>query len=235
MLLAFFLGLMGSLGHCVGMCSGVMLLLGRRGVTSGWRLIVLQAGRITTYGVLGLVAGALGGALGFVVPGLRQLQGVLALTAAWMAVYLALALLGKVRSPEVMLSGLTRRWGDTMRRLTVLKSEADAQPPMALTAFGLGLIWGLLPCGLVLTALLTAATTGTPLLGALTMLAFGVGTWPTMLGIGWLARRELPKAVQWPRTLAAVVVLAFGVQMTLRGMAAWGVVSHLHLGGVMVW
>ncbi|MFQ5612700.1 MAG: sulfite exporter TauE/SafE family protein, partial [Anaerolineae bacterium] len=60
MLVAFVLGLMGSLGHCLGMCSGMVLLLSRQGVASGWRLLPVHLGRITTYGLLGLVAGGLG-------------------------------------------------------------------------------------------------------------------------------------------------------------------------------
>jgi hypothetical protein len=77
MLLAFLLGLMGSLGHCLGMCGGVTLLLSRRGIASGWRLGLVHLGRITTYAVLGLVAGGLGQTVRLAFPGLRQLQGAL--------------------------------------------------------------------------------------------------------------------------------------------------------------
>jgi hypothetical protein len=47
----------------------------------------------------------------------------------------------------------------------------------------LGLSWGFLPCGLVYTVLLTAASTGQVLTGAFAMLAFGLGTLPSMLGL----------------------------------------------------
>jgi sulfite exporter TauE/SafE len=47
----------------------------------------------------------------------------------------------------------------------------------------LGALWGLVPCGLVYTVLLTAASTANPAGGALTMLAFGAGTLPAMLGL----------------------------------------------------
>ncbi|HBY95244.1 MAG TPA: hypothetical protein DEP84_15050, partial [Chloroflexi bacterium] len=60
MLLAFLLGLAGSLGHCVGMCSGIVLLLNRRGRVTGGRLVLAHLGRITTYSLLGLGAGLLG-------------------------------------------------------------------------------------------------------------------------------------------------------------------------------
>jgi hypothetical protein len=48
---------------------------------------------------------------------------------------------------------------------------------------GLGLCWGFLPCGLVYTVLMTAASTGSSLAGATTMFAFGLGTLPAMLGL----------------------------------------------------
>ena len=103
--------------------------------------------------------------------------------------------------------------------------------------YGLGLLWGLLPCGLVWAALLTAAVAASPVAGALTMIACGLGTWPVGLSVSLAARgpgwalRPSPHL----RSLAAVVILAFGLQMALRGLAAWGLVEHLYLGGLMVW
>ncbi|MCP4419422.1 MAG: hypothetical protein GY805_22640 [Chloroflexi bacterium] len=68
------------------------------------------------------------------------------------------------------------------------------------------------------------------------MLAFGVGTWPLTWGMGLLARRpEWKTAVPHLRLVGALAVVLFGVQMSLRGFAMWGWVSHLHLGNVMIW
>ncbi len=237
MLLAFLLGLTGSLGHCVGMCGGVALLVSRRGVASGWRLLLAHLGRITTYGLLGLTAGALGDTVRVALPGLHQLQGVLALGVAGTAVYLALALLGRVPSPEILLAGLTRRWGRTFQHLTAATTADGARPTTVAPVFAIGLLWGFLPCGLVLTALLTAGVAGSPWHGTLTMLAFGLGTWPALLGVGWLMPVWGRWATRpaWPRQAAAMVVLLFGTQMALRGVATWGWVGHLRLGGVMLW
>lgn len=248
MLAAFLLGLTGSLGHCLGMCSGVALLLSRQGATRGPRLLLAHLGRITSYGFLGSLAGALGYSLtqamhgrsahqDTAIPGLTTWQGVLALITAVFALYMALALIGRAPSPELFFTRLTRWWGRTMRRFTA-KTAGLSEKPGVLTAYLLGLLWGLLPCGLVMAALLTAAVAGTPTQGALTMIAFGLGTWPVTIGMGVIAqsRRADPRlALPWLRYVAAVVVLAFGVQMALRGLAAWGWVNHLHLGGVMLW
>lgn len=253
MLAAFLLGLIGSLGHCVGMCSGILLLIGRQGAVTGRRMLLVHLGRTSAYALLGWIAGAFGysmgvglprlahahamadhagapgSTLGMALPGLRLAQGVLALGVAGMAVYLALALLGRARSPEVYLASLTRRWGRTMLRFSARRDSRG------LELYAIGLLWGLLPCGLVLTGLLTAVAAGSPWPGALTMLAFGLGTWPALLGVGWLARHGLPMAAPWPRHAAALVVLLFGAQMAFRGLAAWGWVNHLYLGNMMVW
>ena len=234
-LFAFLLGLMGSLGHCVGMCGPVVVLLTRRtrhavpGSVPVWSgdVVLLHTGRVVMYATLGWAAGALGQVMGLALPGLQRVQGALALVVAGMAVYMALALMGWVPSPEVYLAGLTRRWGRAVQRLTAV--------PQRQSAFLLGLLWGLLPCGLVITALLAAAAAGTPWGGALTMLAFGLGTWPALLTLGWLTERKPLRARLWTRQAAALVVLLFSTQMALRGLAAWGWVEHFRLGRVMLW
>ena len=244
MVTAFLLGLTGSVGHCVGMCSGVTVILGRRGVTRGWRLLLAHLGRITTYALLGVAVGTLGHSVMAMAPesgahhpanaghsAVAWVQGILALGAAGLAVYMALALLGRVKSPEVYLSSLTGRWGRAMRRLN---AEEGGKVGL-LEPYALGLLWGLLPCGLVLVALLTAAVSHSPWQGGLKMLAFGFGTWPALIGVGWMARANLPSAVRQLRPAAALVVLLFGVQMALRGLAAWGWVEHAQVAGVMLW
>jgi len=235
------------------MCSGVTMLLARRGAAHGWRLLLAHLGRITTYALLGALAGALGYSLTAMaghgmpmghtqaplIPGLSRLQGIIALATAVLAGYMALALLGRAPSPERFFTRLTGRWGQTMRRLTTPVSKPTSAVGELATPLVLGLVWGLLPCGLVLTALLTAAVTGSLWRGAMAMVAFGLGTWPVLLGVGALARaninHRLRLSMPWLRHAAALVVLLFGTQMALRGFAAWGWVNHFHLGGVMVW
>ncbi len=258
MLAAFLLGLAGSFTHCVGMCSGVMLLLGRSRDVTGWRMLLLHGGRITTYAVLGSLAGALGYTLAAaaglhhhgasahdqapVLPSLASWQGALAMAGAVAALYMALALVGRAPSPEIILARVTRWWGSTARRVT-RKSAVTCQAPSGRLArddfqiFLAGLFWGLLPCGLVLAGLLLAAAAGSPWAGALTMLAFGLGTLPIGLGVGWTAGRikPSPRWIARLRPLAAAIILLFGAQMALRGLAAWGWVTHGGIGAMPLW
>ncbi|MFQ5407548.1 MAG: sulfite exporter TauE/SafE family protein [Anaerolineales bacterium] len=229
MFVAFTLGLLGSFGHCLGMCSGVTLLLRRSGI-AGRKLLLAHVGRVTTYALLGLATGAAGQALLRLLPPLRLLQGALGLAAGSAAAYMALALLGWLPSPETFGPALARAWGRAVRRLL---RTGDSSVPVP--AYFVGLAWGLLPCGLVLAALLGAAASATPLMGALTMLAFGLGTWPALFGMAWFARGGYRRAGVWARPLAASMMMVFGVQLALRGMAVWGLVQHIHLGSVMLW
>ncbi|GIV95967.1 MAG: hypothetical protein KatS3mg057_0624 [Herpetosiphonaceae bacterium] len=240
MVVALLLGLVGSLGHCIGMCSLMALVLERRAGIAGRGMLLAHLGRITSYAGLGLGAGTLGSALAgsgghhATAPvWLTLAQGMIALLLALCAVYMALSLTGVTRSPELLLATTTQRW----RRLLQRRLAPSSHPPSPqwLAAYGFGLLWGLLPCGLVMTALLLAAGAGSSLGGAATMLAFGLGTWPALLSVSWLARRQPTRVKLWPRYMAAALVLLFGAQMALRGLASWGWVEHARIGEVMVW
>ena len=125
-------------------------------------------GRICTYSVLGLVfAGViqgasmqLDGALFTVV--LRTLMGVLLIltgVALWLK---SKALVIKFELPF---------WASASRKLSQLQQR---NAPLA--QWYKGLLWGLLPCGLLYGMLLIAATTGTAWRGAVFMFFFGLGT-----------------------------------------------------------
>jgi sulfite exporter TauE/SafE len=216
------------------MCGPVAALLSRRAsVSRSWfSLALLHLGRLSAYSLVGLAAGGIGQAAGLGIPFLHQIQGVLSLLAANLAVYFALSILGWLPSPEKLLSGWVKGWGRVMRSAGV---SALRLPGWAAGAapFGLGAVWGLLPCGMVLAALFTSLTSASATGGALQMLAFGLGTLPALLTVRWLA--GLAWRPTWPRFTSALIMLLFGLQFALRGLSTWGIVGHLMLGQVMVW
>jgi sulfite exporter TauE/SafE len=77
-------------------------------------------------------------------------------------------------------------------------------------ALGLGLIWGWLPCGLVYSVLLLAATTTDPLAGGLVMIAFGFGTMPAMIATGMSASR-LAQFMSGKRLGAGLLIVLLGI------------------------
>jgi hypothetical protein len=240
---ASLLGLAGSVGHCTGMCGGITLMLGRGQRLSTAGMGAAHLGRLTTYTLLGLLAGALGASGAWYGPGalhtasplhpshtgglgpLTALRAGVALAGAGAALYCALALVGRVPPPDRAVAGLSRWWGGAMRATSRRRASH----------YEAGLVWGLLPCGLATTGLLAAAAAGSPLGGGLTMLAFGVGTLPAHALLALAGHRLLTTLAAWPRRAAALVAGALGAQLALRGLATLGAVGHFGVGQVVLW
>lgn len=178
--LAFLAGLAGST-HCIGMCGGIVAALAVAGEHNAPRdrhllQLCYNLGRVTTYTALGAAAGLLGESLD-----LFRFTGVTQWVFAGANLFVMLAGIGTLlRSTRFSLSLLDRCCGT--RFSGVLAWVARGRSP--LRAYPLGLVLGLMPCGLVYAPLVTAAGTGSPLRGSLMMLALGLGTTPLLLGTG---------------------------------------------------
>ncbi|HEU5290470.1 MAG TPA: sulfite exporter TauE/SafE family protein [Cyclobacteriaceae bacterium] len=165
---AFILGLAGSL-HCVGMCSPLAYAVtGRRGdiITSK---VIYNIGRILMYCILGAGVSALGATL----PTIFQ--------------YAVSILLGV----SLVVIGITRSNFRTPVLVPLMRLSAFLKSRFAYflrdkkysSVFMLGVLNGLLPCGLTFLALTTCITLATPAGGFVFMAAFGAGTLPAMLGL----------------------------------------------------
>lgn len=178
-------GLLGS-AHCIGMCAGLSGLFAVQTQVASLRgrlamALAYNAGRVISYSVLGLAVATLGSGAVAAVP---SLAGPLRLLGGLVIVLIGLQIAfdWRVLQPlERAGSALWARLAPAARRVLPVTTL-----PRAL---GLGLLWGWLPCGLVYSVLLLAATSTRPMDGALTMLAFGVGTLPAMLATGMGAAR----------------------------------------------
>ena len=180
---ALILGLLGG-GHCLGMCGGLMgaLTLAIPPEQRGRRLQLLLAynlGRILSYATAGLLFGLAGWAVASS-PAAMLLRIVAGLLLISMGLYLGGWWSGLTRI-EAIGRGLWRHIQPVARRLLPVSSL-----PRALL---LGALWGWLPCGLVYSTLLWAASQGDALDSGLLMLAFGLGTWPVLLATGMAAER----------------------------------------------
>ncbi|HQU74904.1 MAG TPA: sulfite exporter TauE/SafE family protein, partial [Calditrichia bacterium] len=83
--------------------------------------------------------------------------------------------------------------------------------------FGLGVVLGFIPCGLVYAAGAKAATSGGAISGMLTMLAFGLGTVPALLMVGLGAQSVSAKFRYQVFRFATLLVIALGIMTTYRG------------------
>ncbi len=188
--LAFTVGLFSTL-HCIGMCGGIMGALSYglaeeiRGQTPRFMayLLAYSGGRVLSYALAGALMGSVGTELlNLLGPGLghRWLQWLAALIVVLIGLHVA-GWLPRLAQVERIGVPLWRRLEPLGRSLM----PVDSLPK----ALAYGLVWGWLPCGLVYTMLLTAASRPGLLEGALYMLAFGLGTIPSVVATGFLAGR----------------------------------------------
>ncbi|MBB2496170.1 sulfite exporter TauE/SafE family protein [Aquipseudomonas ullengensis] len=217
---ALILGLLGG-GHCLGMCGGLMgaLTLAIPPEQRAKRLRLLLAynlGRILSYSVAGVLIGLAGWAVASS-PAAMILRVIAALLLIAMGLYLA-----------GWWSGLTRIEGIGRHLWRHLQPIASRLMPVSSLprALLLGAIWGWLPCGLVYSTLLWAASQGSALNSGLLMLAFGLGTWPVLLATG-LAAERLTALLRrrGVRMAGGLLVILFGL-WTLPGPHQHWLMGH---------
>jgi sulfite exporter TauE/SafE len=203
---AFLLGLVGSL-HCAGMCGPMAMavpVLGQsRGAITASRLIY-NFGRIVTYVLLGIVFGLIGQT--FALAGFQR----------WVSLIAGVLILIGLFATGQSASGLpvTRMVGRLKRVFGLLLRKRSVG-----SLFGLGLLNGLLPCGLVYVAAAAAMATGSLIGGTGYMAAFGIGTVPMMFGFG-LVGMKLQQLLRFQfQKLVPVSLAIVGGLLLLRGMA----------------
>jgi hypothetical protein len=203
------LGLAASL-HCVGMCGPLMLALpldaaGKRHVLR--QSLTYHGGRILTYAALGVLFGLLG--KGMVLAGLQKGlsigAGIFMLTmafAAWRFEQLVTNLPGFgsfTQKVKLEISHLLRR------------NTGGA-------VFGVGLLNGLLPCGMVYAALAGAISTTGGAEGGVFMAMFGLGTLPLMLLVTVLGRSFSVSVRQKIRIAQPILLTIAGLLLLQRGL-----------------
>lgn len=207
---ALTLGFVGSF-HCVGMCGPIALALPGNGQVAPWRFAISRLsynlGRITTYAALGLLFGLLG--RGFALAGLQQ----------GLSIVLGLAILVTVLMPSAFRSlSPTGPLGKLVRWLKGSLQE-QFRKRGTFTTYLIGLLNGLLPCGLVYLAVAGALTQEVPWKGAVYMVAFGAGTLPAMLLLVFTGDRL---SLYWSNGIRKVVpwFAAFtGILLVVRGLS----------------
>jgi len=206
---AFFAGTLGS-GHCFGMCGGIAAGLGSmpgqyNGKPQALSALLFNLGRILSYAVLGLISAWILMQAGQVL-NVPKWSMILRLLTAVMILMIGLQFLFNWQ-----ILGFIERAGAKVWKLILPLAVRASSLPGGSGRLLLGLCWGLLPCGLVYSILLTAAAAGSPLSGAVIMFAFGLGTLPSMLGMS-LAAPTLAALLsdQWTRKLmgTAMILLA---------------------------
>lgn len=206
---AFVFGLLGSF-HCIGMCGPIALALPIHNY-KGWQKAIgslsYNAGRILTYAVLGAALGLIGQI--FRIAKIQQVLSIVMGVVILLAVIIPLVFRSKPSFYNPFYGLVAKLKGRFSKQL---KKRSFS------SLFGVGLLNGLLPCGMVYLAMAGALATTTSSGGAIYMAAFGLGTLPVMFSVPLLGN-FMP--LSWRNTIRKAVpaiVVIFGLLFILRGM-----------------
>ncbi|MFK8083995.1 MAG: sulfite exporter TauE/SafE family protein [Granulosicoccus sp.] len=227
----FLTGLLGGV-HCAGMCGGIVSALGMmrqkpvgaistipvatispRNLThtsaqpSALASVSLyNLGRISMYTFLGTLAGAVG-SVAWLMESMLPVQQIAYLVSNVLILLMGLYVLGIKRIAVVVESVGAGLW-EWVRPAATRRLAGTG----VLNSIMAGALWGMVPCGMVYAVLSAALVSGSPVNGAILMLAFGLGTLPNLMLLGlsgqWLAKASRNSSV---RVFAGLMIMAFGV------------------------
>ncbi len=202
---AFTMGLLGG-AHCIGMCGGVIgaltMATDNKSTQRLWFIGLYSLGRIISYVVIALLFYLLVRNLEnyFKFSVMRTIAGLLLIA---MGLYLADWWRGLVYLEKL---------GGIFWKLLQPLSRVFIPVKKSWQALLLGMLWGWLPCGLIYSALVYAATAPSAYSAAITMLSFAIGTLPAVLMTGLLAEQLMVLIRhKLTKTIMAMVMIVFGV------------------------
>ena len=206
---------LGSFGHCIGMCGGIVLAYSSikiepqsSKVSQAVAHLLYSFGRVTTYMILGAMFGALGGVALFS----NNANGALLIFAGVVMILAGLSLMGKIKFLTLIEHSFSSSNFYKKSFKSVLNSKSNS------SFFILGMLNGMLPCGFVYFFAITAASTADPLWGAIVMGVFGISTIPAMFGLGFLT--TLASATSFRNmmmSLSSIAVILYGTYTIYNG------------------
>lgn len=216
--LALATGFLGSFGHCAGMCGPLVGSLALAAAPGGARRslagqLAYHAGRITTYALVGAAMG-LGGSFVNVAGRLAGVSAVASAVAGALMIAMGLGAAGLLQAAR----RLEARAASRVSRLARALLEGGAAGRL----YPVGLVLGLLPCGLSWSLFVGAAGTGSALSGLLLALVFGLATLPALLLAGAVAGLLGARARGALYRVSGLLVAALGLAFLLRGLGVHG-------------
>jgi uncharacterized protein len=207
---ALTIGLIGSF-HCIGMCGPIAVALplsrgGYLGKITG--TLLYNAGRTITYGLLGALFGLLG--KGIEMAGFQQ----------WASIFIGMAMIVSVVFPFLFKEKMNLErlfFGYAGRLISKFRTMFGKQSFSNL--FFIGLLNGLLPCGLVYVAVAGAINTNDVGVGIIYMMVFGIGTTPVMITISMAGNVISQSLKAKMNKIIPGFVVFLGILFILRGLS----------------
>ncbi len=209
------IAILGSFGHCVGMCGGIVIAYSSTKVQSNWNKtkqtlshILYSIGRVVTYTLLGALFGFLGSVTTFN----STTNGLFLIFTGLIMLLVGLSLFGKLKFLTLIEHSVSKQvwYQKSFKKLIVSNS--------LISFYLLGMLNGLLPCGFVYFFAITAASTGSALYGALVMMIFGLSTIPALFSLGFFV--GLFKQSEFRNLmikLASIAVILYGIYIMYLG------------------
>jgi sulfite exporter TauE/SafE len=216
-LLALTTGFLGGFGHCIGMCGPLVASSSLHSAASGAshnsraRIIdqaLYNTGRLTTYGIVGAIMGFAASFVN-VASKLMGIQNGVMVGAGIVMIIMGLGILG--------VAGGTG-WLERHNSLVLATAKNLFGFSSHWRYYPLGLVLGLMPCGLSYTAFIAAAGTESPLGGMLTMLYFGAGTVPALALFSAAVTYLGSRMRLWMQKAGGVTVMVMGFYYILKGI-----------------
>ena len=213
----FMLGILGT-GHCIGMC-GPLVFAFPASTGKFSPHVSYHLGRTITYTVMGVIMGAIGVGLAELASAsgtnpqiwVGRIQAALRLLAAIFLIIFGLSRLALVPEPGWLAVATPDKipgYQKVLKSAVLQKSQLD----MLL----IGLIMGLLPCGLSYGAFAQALSTGSMIRGAILVLAFALGTVPGLLLLGTGASKIVQRYRRQSDILAGLLMLYMGIKLGIK-------------------
>jgi sulfite exporter TauE/SafE len=206
---AFIFGLISSF-HCIGMCGPIALMLPVDRNNQARKVIQIlsyHTGRLTAYGIIGLLFGLLG--KGFYFAGLQQklslFLGILMIV-VMLTPYKTVAQYNFSKPILNLISKLKKVLGSHFKK----KNNSSL--------FIIGFLNGFLPCSMVYVALFGAVAMQNEIYGLYYMLLFGLGTVPMMSSVTYLYSVLTVSFRNRIQKIIPIVGVAIGFLFILRGM-----------------
>lgn len=205
---AFIFGLLGNI-HCLGMCGPIALLLPiKEGgqATKFISIVLYNMGRIFTYALFGALFGLFGRIIEMA--GYQQ--------------YFSLVM-GGIIIVSVILPYYTKKTNIVASYMYMFLGKVKGafkdllNKRSYISLFSIGVLNGLLPCGLVYMALAGSILSGSWYMGAIYMVFFGIGTIPVMFAMPYVGHLIQDKIKVRFRKIVPISILIFGILLVLRG------------------
>ncbi|MEA2028946.1 MAG: sulfite exporter TauE/SafE family protein [Campylobacterota bacterium] len=207
--------LLASVGHCIGMCGGIVIAYSSTKLSSedswgkqSFAHLSYSLGRVTTYAAIGAFFGFIGQVIAFT----PTTKGVLFLLTGVLMILAGLSLIGGskfLNSAEFSISN-NRWYAQKFKSLIASKSIKSF--------YLLGVLNGMIPCGLVLSFAVFAASSASVMWGAIIMAIFGLATIPTMFTLATLTKVLQNSSLRGVMMkLAALLVVSYGIYTIHKG------------------